>query len=429
MPPEVTEGEELADDAGDALDQMNTLLDKGGEDPDKGEVEDLEDEAGGEGDEGTEGDEDTPHRVERKEGEEEEEEEDDEELIDADEDEELKTAGQPQLLKDLDKKYPKLLKEFKPLRNVILREHAFSQLYGHPREAAEASQLLEDYREFENEVLAGNNGKVLAAIKATNADGYKKFVRNFLPALREDDQKSYAEVTFPVLADVLSRARDIAASRGDKNLLNSVKHLAGLIWPKNKGEVPEISEPEKDDPKLEERRKALEEREHKLDQKLTSEFITSVRGLSSKLLRKKAEKGLDPNSVLTPFLKNSVVDKTMTDVQELMDDDVRFNQVMQRIFDRARRSGFSSEYKTRMIGTYIGRAAQLIGPIRKRHLNAALGKVEKGGKNTPPMRREVGESAAAGHRGGDAALRGSEVDFSRSSDLDILSGRAKLKKR
>jgi len=134
---------------------------------------------------------------------------------------------------------------------------------------------------------------------------------------------------------------------------------------------------------------------------------------------------LDPNDALTPFLKASVVDKTIRDVQELMDEDSRFNRAMDNLFDKARRGGYSNEFKTRMIGTFLGRATQLIGPIRKRYLRQALGKTDKGTK--PPMRRSVGEGSAGAKGGGE--VRASEIDFATSSDMDILDGKATRKKR
>lgn len=425
--PVATEGADLADDAGDALDQMNALLDgKGGKQgAEGGEVGDLEEEKPPV--EGETREREVPAGGAEGEGEEEEEEED-EGLLDEDEEEELEASEQPQLLRDIEKKYPKLFKEFKPLRNVILRDSAFSQVFGSPREAAETAQLTEDYREFENELLSGNNEKVLTAIKATNVEGYKRFVTRFLPALQELDQNLYVEVTVPVLADVLSRAGQTGAARGDKNLVNSVKHIASLIWPSLKGEVPDVPKVEKTSPELEERERKIAEREHRAELRDSTAFVSGVKDTCNRLLRKRIEKGLDPNNVLTAFLKNSVVEKAMKEVQELLNEDERFNSVMQRTFERARRGSYSNEYRTRMVGTFIGRASPLIGPIRKRLLNAALGKSDGGdGSGKLPVRRAVGEGSASGGR--QTQLRAGDIDFSRSSDLDILSGKATPRKK
>lgn len=414
-----TEAGNLAEDAGDALEQMNELLDEGDAGapaPKESDISDL------------------PAVPEDKEEEEEreaatgkgdeEEEEEEEELYD-EEEEELREASEPQLIKDIEKKYPKLFKEFKPLRIALLRDGAYSQVFGTPREAAESAQLNEDYHEFESEILAGNGEKILTAIKDTSTDGYKRFVSNFLPSLRQIDEGSYREVTFPIIAEVLTLARQTGEARNDKNLVFSTKHIASLIWPSLKGEIPKAAAPERPDPAMQERERRLVERERQIEQTQTKEFIGGVKSTCQRLLRKKIEKGLDPNNTLSAFLKNSVVEKTMRDVQELLNEDLQFGRVMDRTFGRARKSGYSSEYRTRMVGTFIGRASQLIGPIRKRYLLAALGKRTAGdGRETPPMRRNVGEGVTGGGTRG-AVLRASDIDFERSSDYDILSGKVK----
>jgi hypothetical protein len=425
------EVDDLAADAEDALDQMNRLLD---EDDNKSGGERREEDQGGKSEDDDSLTDILPPKKdkdrkeeseeeEQEEGEEEEEEEDD--LLGEEEKAELESSGEPKLIKDIEKKYPKIFKEFKPLRIAIMRDTAFSQLFGTPREAAEISQLNDDYREFEAEILQGNGPKVLSAIKQTNADGFKRFVNNFLPALREVDEGSYRAVTYPVLAEVLALARTTGEARGDKNLVYSTKHLASLIWPSLKGEIPKEAAPERTNPELEERERRLAEREREAEQRESKAFVGSVKSNCQRLLRKRIEKGLDPNNVLSPFLKNSVVEKTMASVQELLDEDTQFNHVMQRTFGRARRSGYSNEYKTRMVGTFLGRATQLIGPIRRRLLLAALGKNDsrEDGRNKPPMRRDAGEGVVGGGR--ERALKASEIDFEHSSDLDIISGRAK----
>ena len=424
MPDTVTDSDDLAADAGDALGEMNNLLD---EDKAKDDVDDLLDDKKKETDvdlsQGTGDDDEDDDK--KKDDKEEEEDEEEDEFLDEDEEAELKASGEPQLVKEIEKKYPKLFKEFKSLRHTILRDGAFSQVFTTPREAAESAQLNEDYREFEQEILAGNNTKVLKAIADTSGEGYKRFVTSFLPSLQETDQNLYTQVTYPVVADVLRRVYETGVARGDKNLVNSSQHIASLIWPSHKGKIPELTTgPEKKNPELEERERRLQEKEKQLEQRDTQAFVGSIKGTSHRVLRKSIEKGLDPNNALSPFLKNSVVEKTMTEVQEMLNEDQRFNLVMQRTFDRARRSGFTNEYKTRMVGTFIGRAKQLIGPIRRRYLLAALGKAEKGeGSDKPPVRRAVGEGSAAGGR--ERTMKAAEIDFESSSDLDILSGKAR----
>lgn len=434
----VTDTGDLAEDTGDILSALNAGLDKGG-----GQADETGGETGGESGKGLnledvlppekpeskpEGEEVAP-KPKEKEEEEEEEEEEDEDLLESEDEEELGREGELQVIKDIEKAHPKFFKQFKGVKLSLLRDAAFSRTFSSPKEANEIAQLNDDYREFEQELLAGNHAKVLKAIRDTNESGYKRFVTGIMPTLAEHDPNTYTEISAPILAGMLRRVAETGIARGDKNLVNSAKHIASLLWPTYKGEIPELAVgTAKSSPEMDERQRQLEEKEKSLDQRDAQQFVGAVKSTCNRLLRKRVEKGLDPNSVLSPFVKNSVVEKAMQEVQELLNEDLRFNRVMEQTFARAKRSGYSGEYRTRMVGTYIGRATQLIGPIRRRLILAALNKSDgKGDKETkPPVRREVGEGGTSGSQ--QRIAKTSDINWDQTSDLDILSNKVKSKR-
>lgn len=369
---------------------------------------------------------------------EEEEEELDEEFEDETEEEkELRKSSEPTLISEVKAKYPNIFKEFRPLRDAIYRDNQYSQIFVTPQEAAESVQSLEDYKEFETEVLQGEQSKVLKAIRDTDERGYKRFVSGILPALYELDRETYAEVTSPILVGVLRRAKAFGEAQQNTNLINSVGHLAGIIWPELKGEIPNIqARANERDPELDRREQELRDRETRFDQQRAQSFIASIKSVTNNLLRRTVEKGLDPDDSLSPFLKNSVIEKTIKDVQELMDEDPQFGRVMSSLFERAKKTGYRDEFKTRMIGTFLGRAKTLVRPIRKRYLQQAVGvpakekeepRVEKE-KSKPPIRKAVGTGTPSG-KAGSVKVRSSEIDWHRTSDMDILSGKPILKRK
>ena len=426
MAGQVTDSDDLAADADSIHDEMTNLLDKGDEGKSKDEeVDDLSPEGDEDrDDEGGEGEEKPPKgegKEKEGEGEEEEEGEFEEEDLEEEVEGEFREGIEPPLFRALMKESPDLFKKHKELRPILFREHAFTQIFPDPRDAAAALQAVDDTRELEDEILRGHPGKVLDAIKRTDERGYRRFMNGLLPALAESDASVYAEVTQPVLSNILRRAQRIGEARGDQNLVRSVKHLAALIWPEQRGEVPAAIKPPVVDEETEARRHEIETREARYEMRVRRDFVGSVKSLGEKTLRRRIEKGLDPNKALSPFLKSSVINETMKEIQELMNEDLRFGRSMESLLARASRTGYPNEYKTRMIGTYLGRATQLIGPIRKRLLQQALGKSGGGGK--PPLRREVGEGSAGGRA--PVSLKGSEIDWERTSDLDIISGKAK----
>jgi len=434
MPEGAGESQELQIEAESNLSEMNRLLDK--DDADHPEPTPKEKETPAPKDRKVRGEE----SVDDLELSLDDEEEPEPRLVDEDEDEdqleqeeepeeeqELRDSLKPQLLKDLEKEYPDILKKHKPLRNAIIRHEQFSQLFVDPRQAQEAVQLNEDYRGFENEILNGDPAKVIRSIQQTSEKGYKRFISGVLPALYDLDRATYSEVVFPVFANLLRKARVNGEASGNENLVRSTKHICSLIWPELKGGIPNFdSKRVEADPEIDSRAKEVEERERRYEMRVRTDFIGGIKGNNEKLLKKRIEKGLDPDNTLNSFLKASIIDKTMKDVQELMDEDVHFNRTMDHLLERGRRSGYSNEYKTRMIGTFIGRATQLIGPIRRRYFNQALGRVEKTKEGkAPPMRRPVGEAPS----GGGKKIRSSEIDWASTSDLDIMNRTPKLKRK
>jgi hypothetical protein len=419
MPNDVdAEVENLDSESGSMLDALNEGLDKAdkaaaekkGSDVDTDDIEDITDDTS---DEVKDEDEDEV---------EEEDEEEEEEEDELDEEEELKDAETPDLIRSIEKKYPKIFKEFKPLRQAVIRDAAYGRIFTNPQEAADQAQVFEGYKEFESALLQGENERVLSAIKSTSSDGYKKFVGQFLPSLRNLDQNSYYEVTAPVLAEMLSSVQETGKARGDRNLYLASRHIASLIWPSLKGEIPDFAS-QKPNPETDARARQLEEKERSIMRREIARFGEDLKSTTSRLLRKRVEKELDPGNVLSPYLKNSVVDNTIKEIKELLDEDRRFGKVMDDLFQRAIQSNFSTEFRTRMIGTYVSKVSQLIGPIRKRHLQAALGK-STGKETPPPKRRDVGDATSQGRS---QAVRKENIDWSKS-DLDIMSGRGLKKK-
>ncbi len=445
---EDTEVQDLAKESGSNLDIMNNLLDKGGEvDGDAsvdgpeggGEEEDPADEP-----EALPAEEEIEQELEHEEeppAEEEEEVEEEEALDELEDEAGKKTSAEPPLFRELQKKNPELFKGplGKQLRTSLFREHRFSQVFGSIEEATDAAARVEDFQEFEGSILEGDAKRFVGALAATNKQSLHKFVDNLLPALYEGDKDVYSKVTSKVLVNALGLAKQqgMAAIKGGddkrgKNLVNSVHQLANLIWPSLGGNLPEFPE-EKENPEVSNKLKELEERERQFLQKAGGEFQKSVKGVSIKLARKKILAGLDPNNSLPDFVKDSIVDKTLREIGELMDSDPQHIASMQRLWQRAVKQGFPKELQAKLISTYLGRASQLIGPTRRKYLTQATGKpgaaASGDDRNRPPLRKPVGQGATGGRQKTGTVPSSEDIDWRKTTPMDVLKGKVTLKKR
>lgn len=427
------ESQEIAGEVSSNLQFINESLDgKGGEGAreakgtELAETEETETSAddAGEGDEEQEAIE---------EGAEEGEEEVEEDAGGDEERDELAEAESPRLLKQLNAKYPKLLKEFPVLKDALAREQEFSEVFVTPEDAVQTYETMQHYRQFEEALYGEEPEFAIEVMRDTNVEGFNRFADSFLPTLAQLDSNAYSRIVSPAISQTLRKALAFGQAHQNQNLINAVAHIAATLWPEGKGKLPDAPQPRRMSDEERIRTERLDERERQLNRQDEGRFINVVRTTTNRNLIQMVTKGLDPKNTLLPFLRDTVVEKTVAEIKHVLDVDESFGRAMHHLMQKARRSGYSDEFKTRMTGTYLARVKSLIGPVRQKYLNQALGVRTKtttgaNGDGKIPLRRSLGQ-APPGSRTGGRAVRSSEIDFSRTSDLDILSGKASLKKR
>ncbi len=445
---EDTEVSDLVNESGSNLELLNNLIDKKDEVVEEKPVDDTDVSETSEEDkqqnvDEPDVDEEVDQELENEEQspiEEEEESEEEEALEDIEEETDKRTSLEPPLFRELQKKNPELFKSplGKQLRSALFREHKFSQVFTSIDEATEAAERVEDFQDFESSIMEGDATRFVGALGSTSKEALAKFVDNLLPALYQGDQKIYAKVTSKVITNALALAKkqgQTAIKNGDTkrgtNLVNSVNHIANLIWPSLGGNLPEFPE-DKETPEIEAKKQELEEKERRFYQQAGDEFRKSVKSISIKLARKKILTGLDPNNSMPDFVKDSIVDKTLREIGELMDNDPQHAMAMQRLWSKAFKQGFPKELQAKLIRTYLSRASQLIGSTRRKYLAQATGKastVPGGDKNKPPLRKPVGQSTSSGRQKAGGVPDSKEIDWSKTSTKDALAGKFTLKKR
>jgi hypothetical protein len=450
MADEPSEAQDLASESGSNLDLLNNLLDgkSGGDDkdvsgpgdesvqePPASEEEEIEQEIEGQDEPPVEEDEEEVDGQEGEDGE-------DEGVDDLEDEVNTRIPKlEPPLFRDLQKTHPELFKGKmgRELRQVIFREHQLSELFPSIAEAKDASERVEDAQEFEAAIIDGDAGAFVRAVGNANKQSLEKFMDNLLPALHENAREVYGKVTSRVLVNALTLAKrqgEAALKSGDtkrgNNLVNSVHQLANLIWPSQGGNIPEMPS-EKKDPALEAKERELEEKERRILDNAYQTFNQNVRGVSIKLLRNRILKGIDPQNSLPDFIKDSIVDKTLREIGQALDDDPQHNVSMQRLWKKARMSGYPKELQAKLIGAYLGRASQLVGSVRGKYLKQALGKVSGkpagGDLNRPPIRKPVGQGTTGGRQRTGSIPSAKDIDWSKTSVRDVFDGKITPKKR
>jgi hypothetical protein len=316
---------------------------------------------------------------------------------------------------DIKKKYPKFFKEFPGMRHTLFRMKAMDRIFTSVDEAKSVAEKHDDLLLLESAVLSGDSEKVLAGLSNLNPEALDKFAENFLPSLYAGARPVHDRITGNVLSTALRVAQQQARSQGNKNLYNAVGHLSQFLF--GKAAPPEMAR-KQSSPELDAQREARS-------------FQDDVTSTGERLLRKELTRGLDPQDVLPDFVKESIIDAAIQKIGAAMDKDEAHLGVINNLWARAQSAGFSKEAKAKLVAAWFGRAKALAGPTRRKLVTSAIEKQQgKGGKTNINRRRHVrtggkGTSERQGFRPKSAR----EVDWSKTSDLDILTGKATARKR
>jgi hypothetical protein len=329
---------------------------------------------------------------------------------------------------DIKKKYPKFFKEFPGMRHTLFRMKAIDRIFPTVEEARSVAEKHDDLIQLEAAVLGGESDKVIRGLKNISPDAMEKFAEQVLPALFAEARPVHDRITSNVLSAALRTAQRQARSSGNKNLYNAVGHISQFLFGKD---VPPEATRKESSPEIEAQKKALDDREQQMYDNQAKGFQADVLSTSERLLRKALTKGLDPNNALPDFVKESIVNAAVDRIGQAMDKDEAHLKVINDLWARAQKTGFSKEAKSKLIAAWIGRAKPLVGPTRRKLVQSAIEKQEGKTSNKEVHRRKhirtggKGKPDAEGFRPKSAK----DVDWTKTSDLDILEGKATQRKR
>jgi hypothetical protein len=145
--------------------------------------------------------------------------------------------------------------------------------------------------------------------------------------------------------------------------------------------------------------------------------ITEVVNHSMKLSITKELDGIK----LDDYQKRNIIRDIFSGVDEVLGSDRRYLGGIVSLFDQAKSSKYSPDWKSRIVKAYLQRARQALPAIRNKVLREAGIKYKESSK--PESRRMV--PAGLGGNKREESIDFSRVDRSKTTDMDILNGRPK----
>jgi len=343
--------------------------------------------------------------------------------------------GKPSL-KQIKAEFPGIFKKFPDLKVAYFRDQEFSKAFPTPEDAAQASQKADNYDLLESTLVQGSPDLLMKELSENNPKAFKEVALNWLPKLREIDEKLFISATEPVLEELIFLAFKHGEKTGDKNLAMSARHLANFIFA-NGGEIPDIAKKQNKEPNPAEVQ--LQQERAQWAQTRYQEADGEIFNFVTRSLDQTIRQGLDPAGTMPERMKASIVQDVINEMNAQLAKDPVHARRMQGLWKRAAGDAYSRASKESIVNTYLSGARPLLRDLRNRirseYLGSSPSRKVPNGKDEKlasiPQKKKPFEGSSKrvdSRRERATVLDPKKIDYARTSDMDILSGKVSLKK-
>lgn len=372
----------------DILGEDDNKDDKDDKDDDKDDKDDKSDDKDDKSDDDGDDDKDKDDETEDDDDEDKDDKDEDEDKDDKDDEEEDKDEDQLTSVKDIKKDYPDFFKKHPEVKAAIFRDQRFSEIVGTPEDAETAVERSNTLAAVEQDLFIDSNpGKLLDSLKKNNPENYQKTVFNVLSHLQEHDKDMYYELSaLPIKLLLRNAWRE---GQGDKsNLGKAAAWIHDFMFGKGSKFEDKVTAEEKKQDTKSDREKEYEKKLKDIDDREHNNFKGAVDQSYVSKMDRYLRETLDKDERLTEFTRKHIVNETLTEIRQQLDQDTRHTTTMSSLWRNAKAAGFNSDFKSKIINAALTRAKSLAPSIRARLTNEALGKVKKNKDKNDDKREE-----------------------------------------
>lgn len=311
------------------------------------------------------------------------EEKDDEEKEEVDElkelEEELKEPSEDKLelmtparRADILKKHPNIFKDFPYLETAYYRDQKFTELFPTIKEAEQAVETLRSFEELQNKLQSGDFETTFKELEK-DEQAFGKFVDNYLPVLAKVNPNAYHHVLGNVFKDTVQEMLESANSSNNDSLKNAAVILHQFIFGNTKfvkkqpfiAQNSQSVEKKQADDELAKRERAFNERQFNIAQKTISSKVDNA-------IKATIEQHMDPKGEMTDYIKNTAIEKALNQVGDLIGQDTRFKQLLDKLWENAAKKDFASTEMDKIKSACISKARTLLPSVIKMARRDAL---------------------------------------------------------
>lgn len=327
------------------------------------------------------------------------------------------------LFQELKKSSPEVLKAHPELREILVRENKYSDIFDSPEQAANVAVRAQGLIDLEAKILSGDSKVLLTSLERVNKDQFLDFAHNFLPTLAEVDQATFTDILRGPIKRVFRSAMAAGSNSKNDNLKNAALVLNEYFF---EGEdiTKEASGREKkeESPEI----KAARDRESQAEQRLHNNFRSDVAEVYGSKLKSEISQSFAALNE-SEFTKRALVKETEAELDKLLREDKRHQANMSALWRQAQASGYTREFKSKIYSAALSKAKALL-PVAKRN---ALGQAKRTVSSGKPVVKQVmgkkkfvGDGSNATNNNGPR-----KIDWSKTSERDILAGKAPVYKK
>lgn len=372
------------DGSDDAPADDSDILDEGNdEDPDK--TDDQDDESGND-------DKDPDGENEDEDKDKDKDEVKDEDKDNDDDDKDDESIEIPVAIKDIKAKYPDFFKAFPEVRGAIFRDQQYGELFANPKEAEAVVNKAETFDAIEADLLVkADASEVFASIHKSNPKSFAKLAVGLMPVIQSLDKDTYANVAAIPIKQLLRSAHKEGTGNDGKltDLGKAALWIHNYFFGKDSRlEDPVTGETRKEEEKSESEKRA-EQKLAEIDRREFTAFKTDIDNTYVSRITKEIRSGLDKDDRLSEFVKRTIVKEGLAEIKSQLEADTRYQRTMSSLSAQARKAGYTSEYKSRILSVALARAKSLAPSIRAKLITEALGNSKQKEKDKGEEKKDL----------------------------------------
>jgi hypothetical protein len=325
------------------------------------------------------------------------------------------------------KAYPDIFKKFPQINNTFAREQAFTELFPTVEDAQTAADYQEAFIGFEQNIATGDPKHLLESVKKLDANIFSRFTGNFMDTLYQVDRDQFNKVVEPITKRLVRHIFADGVRTKNENLVNAAQWFSDYLFGTEVEKIPAEQKP------VNTKTKEQEEFERRKEEHAEREYhssLTEVFGIVDKKLDTFLS-NIDPNNKLSAYTKRVLLKDIKEEIGATLRKETPLQRTIGNLWGRGKKFGYTPELRHKIGNLYLTRAKQVAPAIAKRLVREATGNT--GPKPTIKKTNisSGGRPTANGNKATTASSKApdpKQIDWSKSSDADILRGKATVRK-